>query len=131
MSATSLACFQRQVSELLLRHKSILDILSKCDQAGASVHRSVIKAVTECGCIKIDAEKQAYSPDLTLEQARDVLSTHMTGSLCDTCKEIIGDQLGKQLFYIASLCNVLNIELDQVVADESSKCSALGVFRMA
>lgn len=131
MSAKSLTSFQRQVSELLLRHRSILDILSKCDQAVASVHRSVIKAVTECGCIEIDAGKQAYSPDLTLEQARDVLSTHMSGSLCDTCKEIISDQLGRQLFYTASLCNVLNIDLEQVIADESSKCSALGVFKMA
>lgn len=52
MSTLSLQAFQDQVSELLLRHRSLIDVLSKTGQAGASVNRAVSKAITECGCIE-------------------------------------------------------------------------------
>ena len=45
MSTLSLQAFQDQVSELLLRHQSLIDVLSKTGQAGASVNRAVSKAV--------------------------------------------------------------------------------------
>ncbi len=50
--------FQNSVNESLLRHKSILDILSKYSESQARVNRAVTKAVTSCGCIKINADKQ-------------------------------------------------------------------------
>ena len=130
LNTTSLQQFQKQVGELLLRHRSILDILSKYHQAGGSVHRAVVKSITECGCIEVVASKQEYTADMTIQQARDILKTHVSGELCETCAEIIREELGKNLFYIASLCNVLNIDLQTVVEEESKKCTALGVFKM-
>ena len=63
MSAPTLQEFQQQVSDLLLRDRSMLDVLSKFGQTEASVNRAVTKAVTECGCIEIHASKQPYSDD--------------------------------------------------------------------
>lgn len=41
--------FQNAVSESLLRHKSVLDILSKLNESEARIDRAVTKSVTNCG----------------------------------------------------------------------------------
>ncbi len=131
MSSLSLKEFQNQVSELLLRHRSILDVLSKYDQSNSSVHRSVVKAITECGCVEVRASKQPYTENMTLEQAKDILQTHMSGNLCDNCLEAVSSELGRNIFYMAALCNLLGIDLGEVITKESSKCSTLGLFRLS
>jgi len=50
--------FQNDVNESLLRHKSILDIITKYSESSSRVNRALAKAVTKCGCIKISAKKQ-------------------------------------------------------------------------
>ena len=51
--------FQNSVDNSLLRHKSILDILSKYQDSQARTTRAICKAVTNCGCIEINAFKQS------------------------------------------------------------------------
>lgn len=131
MSEIVLKDFQKQVSQLVLRHRSLLDILSKYHQANSNVHRSVTKSITECGCIEVHAKKQNYSADMTKEQAMQQLESHVNGEPCEACLEAIGAELGRSLFYTAALCNVLDIELDEVVDKESTKCSTLGFFNMS
>ena len=55
--------FQNDVSESLLRHKSILDILTKYTESSCRINRAVAKAVTNCGCIEINATKQCLPDD--------------------------------------------------------------------
>lgn len=131
MSSLSLKEFQDQVADLLLRHRSVLDVVSKFQQSNAAANRAVIKSVTDCGCIQVHASKQTYSADMTLEQAQDQLGTHLSGQVCDQCKEIIASELGRNLFYLASLCNLLDMDLDKVVSQESAKCSTLGLFNLS
>ncbi|ANE46757.1 hypothetical protein SY83_11280 [Paenibacillus swuensis] len=131
MNSPSLKEFQDQVSELLLRHRSLLDVLSKCNQANASVHRSVIKSVTECGCIEVHAEKQRYSEQPDLQEAMGLMQQHIHGKLCDTCKEAVSAELGKNFFYISALCNLLSIDMETVIDEESRKCSTLGLFNLS
>ncbi|WP_010279506.1 hypothetical protein [Paenibacillus senegalensis] len=131
MNTLDLRQFQDQVAELLLRHRSLLDVLSKCQQANAAVHRSVVKSITECGCVEVHAAKQPYSADMTIEDAKQTLASHMDGQLCENCVEAVGAELGKNLFYLASLCNLLDMDLQQIVIDESRKCSTLGYFNMS
>jgi hypothetical protein len=122
--------FQQQVSELLLRHRSLLDVLSKYGQTGSAVNRAVAKAVTECGCIELNAKKQAYAVDTDLTAAQSVLENHMNGQLCEQCSDVLRAELGRNLFYMSALCNLLDINLEEVVARESDKCSTLGLFNM-
>lgn len=131
MSAPSLRDFQDQVSELLLRHRSVLDVLSKLQQSGASVNRSVIKSITECGCVEVTARKQAYTPDMTLEQAKLQLDTHLEGQLCENCLEVVGAEIGRHLFYLSALANLLDVDLEETVENESKRCAALGLFNMS
>lgn len=131
MSSPTLSQFQEQVSGLLLRHRSLLDVLSKTQQTSASVNRSVIKSVTECGCISLQANKQPYQNELTLQETQELIQTHINGHLCEACVEAISDQLGKQLFYVSALCNLLGLDLEQIVEKESQKCSTLGLFNLS
>lgn len=131
MSSLSLKQFQEQVSELLLRHRSVLDVLSKYTQSGAAVQRSVAKAITECGCIQVHAGKQHYSTEMTIEDAKKLLDTHMNGTLCENCVEVVSAEIGRNLFYTASLCNLLGINLEEVLEEESKRCSTLGFFNMS
>ena len=131
MNATSLSEFQNQVSELLLRHRSLLDVLSKHAEANSAVHRAVAKSITECGCIEVHAQKQKYSQDMTRADAKNMLQTHVFGQLCDHCLEVISDELGKNLFYMTALCNLLQIRLQDVVEREAKKCSTLGFFNLS
>ncbi|MEF3303392.1 DUF1573 domain-containing protein [Paenibacillus sp. GYB003] len=131
MSGLTLKQFQEQVSDLLLRHRSLLDVLSKSQQSSASVNRSVIKSVTECGCISLEANKQPYPDDMSLEEAKALTQTHVKGQLCENCIDAITVQLGKHLFYLSSLCNLLDLDLDDIIAKESQKCSTLGLFNLS
>ncbi|GIO58357.1 DUF1573 domain-containing protein [Paenibacillus cellulositrophicus] len=131
MGTPSLQDFQDQVSELLLRHRSLLDVLSKNGQSSASVNRSVAKAITDCGCIELHATKQTFAPGLNLEEAKETVRTHVQGELCENCREVISTELGRNLFYMSALCNLLDINMDEVVRKESQKCSTLGLFNMS
>ena len=131
MSAHDLKEFQSQVSELLLRHRSLLDVLSKYQQTNSRVNRSVIKAITECGCIEVDAKKQPYDTELKNDQIKDLIHTHVKGQLCDQCSEIINSELGRNLFYMSALCNLLQVDLNDVVDKESRTCTTLGIFNMS
>lgn len=130
MSAPTLHDFQRQVSELLLRHRSLLDVVTKFSQTGASVNRAVAKAITECGCIELNARNQGFSEDLALDEAFRQTKSHLQGQLCENCKDHIRTEMGKNLFYLSALCNLLEINLDEVVAQEADKCSTLGYFNL-
>ncbi|MGG4145574.1 DUF1573 domain-containing protein [Paenibacillus algorifonticola] len=130
MSAPTLDQFQQQVSELLLRHRSLLDVMSKFGQAGTSVNRAVTKAVTDCGCIELAARKQHYSDEPNLKSAKETLQSHLSGELCENCRDVLKADLGRNLFYMTAMCNLLDIQLDEVIADEYDKCSTLGLFNL-
>ncbi|MCC3376680.1 DUF1573 domain-containing protein [Cohnella sp. REN36] len=130
MSAPTLQEFQQQVSELLLRHRSLLDVMTKYSQSNASVNRAVSKAITECGCIELNAKQQGFSEEMELDQANRQSKSHMAGQLCENCSDIVRSEMGKNLFYLSAYCNLLGIDLEEVVAKESDKCNTLGWFNL-
>ncbi|MFC5468794.1 DUF1573 domain-containing protein [Cohnella suwonensis] len=130
MNAPTLSEFQSQVSELLLRHRSLLDVVTKYSQSNASVNRSVTKSITECGCIALNARNQGFSEGMKLDQANRQSKSHMEGALCENCREAIRGEMGKNLFYLSAMCNLLDISLQDVVAKEADKCSTLGWFNL-
>ncbi|MBO3395818.1 DUF1573 domain-containing protein [Clostridium perfringens] len=122
--------FQNSVNNSLLRHKSILDILSKYQESQARANRAICKAVTNCGCIEICAKKQNMleDTDLSLEELNPRLSSHIKGDLCENCREVIERELGNNLFYLTSLCNALDLNLFDILLKEYNKMDTLGKF---
>jgi NTP pyrophosphatase (non-canonical NTP hydrolase) len=130
MNEGNLQSFQQQVADLLLRHRSFLDVTSKLQESGARVNRALMKAVTECGCIKVSAQRQNFPQDVPVQDWKDRLDTHLSGRLCDLCLDVVKMEMGKNLFYLAALCNLLDMSLSEVVEQESAKLSTLGVFNL-
>ncbi len=122
--------FQKNVSELLIRHKSILDILSKISEAQTRINRAVTKSVTTCGCIRVNAKRQCIPLDATIADLKECMNTHLEGKLCENCKDVIEKEIGNTLFYITSLCNVLDISLQEVLSKEIEKINTLGIYNM-
>lgn len=121
--------FQNDVNESLLRHKSILDIITKYSESSARVNRAVAKAVTNCGCINISASKQNMSDsNQSLTEYGNSIENHIDGNLCENCREIIEREMGNNLFYLTSLCNSLDINLYDVLIKEDDKINTLGKF---
>lgn len=123
--------FQNCVNESLLRHKSILDITTKHSDAHARVNRAVVKAVTDCGCISINAKKQ-YCPledeDEDITKINKCLKSHVSGKLCNSCRDVLERELGNELFYITSLCDVLGLNLYDILIKEYNTMQTLGKY---
>lgn len=120
--------FQATVQEYLIRHQSILDILSKSQETNAYISRALTKAITQCGCISLNSKKIHLPPDATISDMKDFYHNQLEGKLCTTCSEIIEEELGKNLFYIAGLCNALDLNLENILLKENKKVKALGKF---
>ncbi|SCG84136.1 hypothetical protein DW1_2575 [Proteiniborus sp. DW1] len=120
---------QEAVSDVLIRHKSILDIITKLEESNSRVNRAVVKSATSCGCISINATKQDYSLG-SLKDAKLTMKSHIEGELCDNCKEKIEEEIGNHMFYIASLCNTFNLDLSKITLSEINKLKTLGIYSL-
>jgi len=123
--------FQDKVSELLLRHRSILDSLSKHAEAAVRLNRAITKSVTSCGCISINAHKQELPAEISLEDCRKYMDSHLGGALCENCREVIEEEIGNQLFYLTALCHLLDFKLENVLSREYERLNALGFFHLS
>lgn len=121
--------FQSQVSNVLIRHRSILDVTTKLDEYNARINRAVTKSVTSCGCISINATKQDYS-DNTFEGMLETVKTHLEGEICSGCAEVLEEEIGSYVFYLAALCDTLGLSLDNILNKENNRIKTLGVFSL-
>lgn len=122
--------FQYTVQELLVRNKSILDLITKFQDSNARVNRAIAKSVTHCGCIEIHAGKQKFSEDGSLEEIQELLDTHLKGSLCDNCRDIIEKEIGTNLFYLAAICNTMDLNLYDIILKELERTKMLGMYNL-
>lgn len=122
--------FQKVVDSMLIQHQSILDIISKGQEASARVNRSVTKSVTNCGCLAVETRKNEIPEDATLSDLKYIFHSHLKGALCPTCRDIIQSELGKQLFYIAALANTLGLSIDDIMKREEENLKTLTVYNL-
>lgn len=120
--------FQSVVGDLLMRNRSILDIISKIQTSAARVNRAVVKSVTHCGCVQVDGKKQTFSQEANIEDLRELMSTQINGKLCEECRPTVEEEIGEVLFYLAALCNTLDISLYDVILKEKEKLNTLGNY---
>lgn len=125
------ADFQTAADDYLIRHRSILDILTKYQEATARVNRAFAKAVTECGCIEVKAGRQQVPADIPFRDLRQYMSSHVSGEPCDHCKEVLATELGHSLFYMAALCNLAGVKFHDVMRQECQNVKTLGVYHLS
>lgn len=122
--------FQKNVDQFLIQHRSILDVITKYQESNARVNRAIAKAVTQCGCLKINAKKQIIPSNTKLTEIHKFMDNHLEGSLCDSCKEIIETEMGSSLFYVAAICSILNLDFDDIIKKEEERISTLGIYNL-
>lgn len=125
--------FQNNVDASLIRHKSLIDIMTKLQESEARINRAIAKSVTSCGCIEINAKKQKIPEDdsnLSIENLGECLQTHIVGTLCESCRDVIQGEIGTHLFYLTSLCNDLDISLYDVLIKENDSINTLGKYNL-
>ena len=125
------ASFQHTVGEYLVRHRSILDTLTKLQESNSRVNRAVAKAVTTCGCITVEAGKQQIPDSMNLLDYKEGVSSHLSGHICDHCMEVLEVEIGNHLFYLAAVCETLGLDLGVVIKKEMDRVAALGLFKMS
>lgn len=123
--------FQQTVGQYLIRHRSILDVLSKFQESNARVNRAVAKSVTSCGCLSVQANRQPVTSTMSLDDFRKQADSHLQGDLCEHCKDILESEIGANLFYLAALCNILGLEMGDILAREKDRINTLGVFNLS
>lgn len=122
--------FQAVVDEYLIRHRSVLDVMTKYQEATTRVNRALAKAVTECGCVAITAKKQHIPAGTEFKELKQHMSTHLSGELCPSCQEILSKEIGHSLFYLAAFCNLSGLNLAEVIAKECKNVKTLGVYHL-
>ncbi len=130
MNKSSLSEFQGNVSDVLIRHKSVLDVITKLQESCARVNRAIIKSASDCGCVQIHGKVQEVPSGISYEDIQNFLTNNMSGTLCEVCEEKIMQELGNHIFYIAALCGSLNLDLDDIVQIQSNHLKALGKFSL-
>jgi hypothetical protein len=123
--------FQTTVSELLICNRSILEVMAMVQETNARLNRSVTKSVTQCGCIKINAYKADIPDGATLSDLKQILDSHVKGELCENCREAIEKSVGKMLFYTTAVCNLLGLNINDILHKENKQMKLLGYYNLA
>ncbi|OPX45442.1 hypothetical protein CLHUN_08120 [Ruminiclostridium hungatei] len=122
--------FQYTAQELLVRNKSILDLLTKYQDSNSRVNRAIIKSVTQCGCLTISAHKQEIPEDASFDEMKSSADTHVEGTLCENCRDAIERDMGRNMFYLASLCNAMDLNLYDIILKENDRIRMLGKYNL-
>lgn len=122
--------FQYTAQELLVRNKSILDLITKYQDSNSRVNRAIIKSVTQCGCLTISAHKQDIPEDASFDEIKNSTDAHVDGTLCDNCRDAIERDMGRNVFYLASLCNALDLNLYDIILKENDRIRMLGKYNL-
>jgi hypothetical protein len=125
------ADFQTAVDEFLIRHRSVLDVLTKYQEATARVNRAIAKSVTECGCVEVKACRQHAPDEVPYSGLKAYMSSHLSGEPCASCKEIISKELGQSLFYMIALCNLSGLKFNDILRQECKNITTLGPFHLS
>ena len=122
--------FQKTVSLNLVRHRSILDVMTKYQDSCSRVNRALAKSVTACGCLKIHAGKQDLPADASLSEMSEYVQTHLEGHLCPNCSEVIEEEMGKSMFFLAAICALTGIDLHETIRKENDRINTLGFYSL-
>lgn len=120
---------QDEVRLSLVRHKSILDIMTKLQEYNSRINRAIAKSVTSCGCIEVHAKKQDFN-SVSLEDMVGKVDSHIKGDICPNCKEVLEQEIGAYIYFLAALGNNLDFNLSDTIQKEFERTKTLGIYGM-
>ena len=89
----------------------------------------MVKSATGCGCVDISGEKSLSAFSLPEDfDAKE--ASGMDGNLCGACKSRVEDEIGELLFYIAGMCNALELDMNEIMQKEIKNVEVLGKYSL-
>jgi hypothetical protein len=73
---------------------------------------------------------QKFPENATLADLKRMINSHISGELCPECREALETELGQMLFYIAALCAITGLDLDEIMMKEHDRLRMLGLFNL-
>lgn len=122
--------FQNSVEEVLIRHVSLLDIITKFSEASSKVNRAVAKTITSCGCLELSNNPKNLPEDAVYDQLKEHGFTALQGELCPVCREKVESEIGNLMFYLAAMCNKADVNLYDVFLKEYDRIQTLGKYNL-
>jgi hypothetical protein len=122
--------FQKSVDDVLVRHASILDVITKLQDSSSRTNRAAVKTITSCGCVRLNTLPNSKPKDVDYSKLRDFKLTQTDGEICPVCREKLEQEIGNNLFYLAALCNHFNLDLSDILEQEKSNLDTLGKFSL-
>ncbi len=122
--------FQNSVEEVLIRHVSLLDIITKFSDASSKVNRAVAKSITSCGCLELSNCSHNVPDNADYDQLKQQCLTELSGELCPVCREKIESEIGNLMFYLAAMCNKADVNLYDVFLKEYDRIQTLGKYNL-
>jgi len=123
--------FQETVAESLIRHKGMVDAMTKLQESVARVNRAIAKAANQCGCIRIVAEKQKLPEEISLADMQSLIDTDIEGQICENCRDVLETEIGSTLFYLTAVLNAVDLSLYDCLLKEHKRIKALGLFHFS
>jgi len=59
-----------------------------------------------------------------------LMETHLEGTLCENCRDLIEKDIGRNMFYLASICNTLDLNLYDIIIKELDRIKMLGKYNL-
>lgn len=130
--ANELDDFQSFTNNILIRNKSVLDQTTKLQDACTHLCRNISKSATTCGCISIEAHKQPYFSQEggSIDDLKTLMETHVHGTLCPNCEELVEKEMGRILFYLSAIANTFDLSLSEVLENEKKRTQLLGKYSL-
>ena len=122
--------FQYISNEFLIRNRNILDSMTKMNDSCSRISRSLVKAATHCGCISICGEKQHASGVSGMDEMKHHIKPQVKGVLCENCRDFLEKDFGRNLFYMAAICNALDLNLYDILIGEMNRLRLLGKYNL-
>lgn len=121
--------FQNAVEDVLIRHSTLLDIITKLQGSVSNTNRAAIKTITSCGCMTLNSAEDKGDIE-SYDDLKTKTKLDLGGEVCPVCREKIEEEMGDLLFYLAALGNKLDINLYDVLLKEYNKITTLGKFTL-
>jgi len=122
--------FQYIIDDMLIKNKSILDIIAKFQESNARISSDIFKAVTQCGCKQINTSLQSCDENSGPEVQKTDVESHHQCVLCENCRDNIEKDIGRNLFYLVSLCNSMDLNLYDILIKELERLKILGKYNL-
>ena len=124
---------QFSIEEYQCLNKSILEQMAKLNEYANNLNKSIIKSCIQCGCLKIQTEKSCYEStydkDITTNSTF-INDNNCIGTPCKDCAEQFEKNIGGCLYYLASLCNTLDLNLYDIILKELDKINILRKYNI-